>query len=207
MKRFLVLISIAAALGSFRPLAEPNKDFPTVEDTSTAEPNGNRVIRLAIDVPAATNEIWQVLTTAEGWKSYAVAFAAVDMQIGGIIETSYKPDAKVGDPNNIKNEIVAYIPGRMLAIRCVQTPQDFAHKKEFFSTATIIEIAPQGPAKSRVTLTAVGYRPGEAYDTLFKHFRWGDAFTLDKLRARFETGKSTAPAESNAVKDFNRQKK
>ena len=196
---------MAAWLGAFKLLtqAEPNKDFPKVEDTSGVEANGNRVIRLAVDVRASTNEVWQALSTVEGWKSFAVAFASIEMQVGGIIETSYKPDAKVGDPDNIKNQIVAYVPGRMLAIRCVQTPRDFAHKEEFFSTATVLEIAPNGAGGSRVSLAAVGYRAGEAYDTLFKHFRWGDAFTLDKLRLRFETGKSNAPSETGEVKRFN----
>lgn len=205
MKRLLNLV--VAGIGAFHIFAAPNKDFPKVDDTSDAETNGNRVIRLAIDVRASTNEVWKALSTAEGWKSFAVAFASIEMQIGGILETSYNADAHLGDPDNIKNQIVAYVPGRMLAIRCVQTPRDFAHKEEFFATATVIEIAPNNTGGSRVSLTAVGYRPGEAYDTLFKHFRWGDAYTLDKLRERFEPAKATAPIAADEAKSFNREKK
>jgi hypothetical protein len=193
MKKWIQLLILVVLIA--RLCAEPNANFPKVEDTSGAEANGERIIRLAVNVAASTNEVWQTFCTAEGWKSYAVAFAAVDMRIGGIIETSYKPDAKLGGPDNIKNQIVAYIPGRMLAIRCVQAPPDFKHKEEFFSTATILEIAPRAGG-SRVTLTAVGYRPGEAYDDLFKHFRWGDAYTLDKLRERFETAATVAPKDT-----------
>ena len=169
-------------------LAEPNKDYPKIDDTSSSEPNGNRVIRLSAEIAASPEQIWRALTTSEGWKSFAVAFASVDMQVGGIIETSYDPKAKPGDPDNIRNEIVAYVPGRILAIRCVQAPRNFEHKQEFFATSTLIEVVPLKKRKTRVVLTAAGYRPGEAYDALFKKFRWGDAYTLDKLRTRFEPG-------------------
>jgi hypothetical protein len=140
--------------------AGPNKDYPNIDDTSFTEPNGDRVIRLSVEAAAPSEDVWRALTTADGWKSFSVAFAVVDMKVGGIIETSYNPKAQPGDPDNIKNEIVAYVPGRILV--------------------------PHGKDKTLVTLTAVGYRPGEAYDDLLKKFQWGDAYTLDKLRQRFE---------------------
>lgn len=186
-----------------RALAGANKDFPTVDDTSYTEPNGDRVIQLSILVPASTNDVWRAITTAEGWKSFAVSFANMELKVGGIIETSYNPKAAVGDPDNIKNEIVAYVPSRMLAIRCVQAPRNFEHRKEFFETSTVFELISLGVKETRVVLTAVGYRPGEAYDMLFKNFRWGDAFTLEKLRSRFSTGQSAAPAETEETQKFN----
>lgn len=191
-----ILSTVAAILTAMHLGAAPNADFPKVDDTSGREPNGDQVIRLAVNVPAATNEVWATLTTSEGWKSFAAAFAAVDFQVGGFIETSYKADAKQGDPANIKNQIVAYIPRRMLAIRCVQTPPGFKHKEEFLSTATVLEIAPADGGGSRVTITAMGYRRGEAYDELFKHFRWGDAYTLNKLLERFEQARPAVPKDS-----------
>jgi len=199
------IIQLFAVLCATCAIAEPNKDFSKVDDTSYSEANGDRVIRLSTVVPAAANEIWRAITTAEGWKSFAVAFAAVDLRLGGIIETSYDPKSQAGAPDNIKNQIVAYVPGRMLAIRCIQTPRNFEHREEFFATATVLEIQALEPDRARVHLTAVGYRSGEAFDTLFKHFRWGDAFTLDKLRLRFETGQATAPVETGAAKRFNAQ--
>ncbi|HAM73767.1 MAG TPA: hypothetical protein DCM86_19200 [Verrucomicrobiales bacterium] len=182
-----LLSLILAALASAGPLvAEPHKTYPAIDDTSSVEPGGDRVIRLAVDLKASPLEVWRTLTTAEGWRSYAVAFARMEMKVGGVIETSYNPAAKPGDPDNIRNEIVAYIPGRMLAIRCVQAPRDFKHKQEFFATSTVFELLPVEGGKTRMQLTAVGYRPGEAYDELFKSFRWGNAYTLEKLRALFD---------------------
>jgi hypothetical protein len=167
--------------------AEPHKEYPKVDDSSYTEASGDRVIHLSAEVAATTNEVWRALTTSEGWKSFAVAFAVVDMQVGGIIETSYNPKAQLGEPDNIKNQIVAYAPGRILAFRCVQAPRNFEYKQEFFATSTIIEIIPVGPKQTRVALTGVGFRPGEAYDSLFQKFRWGNAYTLEKMRLRFES--------------------
>jgi uncharacterized protein YndB with AHSA1/START domain len=193
MKKMVIIVAIA--LLGISASGEP--EYPKVDDTCYTEANGDRVIRLSTEVASAPEEIWRVLTTADGWKSFAVAFAFVEMRVGGIIETSYNPKAQAGDPDNIKNEIVAFVPGRMLAIRCVQAPRNFTHKEEFFRTATVIEITPlEGNKKSRVALTAVGYEKGEAYDELYKKFRWGDAYTLEKLRVRFEP--TPPPAEAKA---------
>ncbi len=189
----MMLLAIASA--------EPHKNYPTVDDTSSVEPNGDRVIRLSVDVAAPPEAVWQTLTTADGWKRFAVAFAEVAMKVGGIIETSYNANSKRGDPDNIRNEIVAYIPGRMLAIRCVQTPRNFKYQQEFCSTSTVFEISPSGSHSTRISVTAVGYRPGEAYDDLFKKFRWGDAYTLEKLRALFDpkAAPSASPDANNSL--------
>jgi len=197
----LLMMMLASSPG------EPNKNYPTIEDTSYVENNGDRVIRLSVVVAAASDEIWRAFTTADGWKGFAVAFAEMEMKVGGIIETSYNPKAHAGDPDNIKNEIVAYVPGRMMAIRCVQAPRDFKHKQEFFSTATVFEIMPAEKQTTRILVTAVGYRPGEAFDDLFKKFRWGDAYTLEKLRARFAKPATNSPLNSKGLKERQPQDK
>lgn len=174
--------------------AAPHANYPKIDDTSYTETNGNRVIRLSVEVAASPDAVWELLTTAEGWKRYAVAFAVLDMNIGGILETSYNPKAQRGDPDNIKNQIVAYVPKRMLAIRCVQAPRSFQHKEEFYATSTVFEVIPLGKQRTQIVLTAVGYLPGQAYDELFKQFRWGDAYTLEKLRQLYEPDEKTSKA-------------
>ena len=187
--------------------AEPNKDYPTIDDTSFIESNGNRVICLSVEVAALPEDVWRTLTTAEGWKSFAVAFAEMEMKVGGVIETSYKPTARMGDPDNIKNEIVAYVPGKMMAIRCIQAPRNFQHKQEFFATSTVFELLPVGGQKTRMVVTAEGYRPGEAYDELFRKFRRGDAYTLEKLRSRFDKSSKSPATEAKSQDELEPPKK
>jgi hypothetical protein len=42
----------------------------------------------------------------------------------------------------------------------------------------------------------VGYRPGAGYDTLYKHFEWGNEWSLKQLHKRFAVG----PADWTALK-------
>jgi hypothetical protein len=191
MKRLIELMALVFAMAGIS--AGPHKDYAKIEDSSFTEGNGDRVIQLSVDLAATTNEVWRTFTTDAGWKSFGVAFASVDLQVGGIIETSYNPKAQGGEPDNIKNQIAAYVPGKILAFRCVQAPGNFQHKEQFYATSTVLEIVPLSPKETRVVLTAVGYKPGAAYNDLFEKFRWGNAYTLEKLRLRFEEEKSSAP--------------
>ena len=168
---------------------EPSwRDFKGVANTSFVEPGGDRAIQLSIDVAASPQAVFDAFTTSEGYTSWATPVAHVNLRIGGIIETSYDAAARIGDPGNIKNEIIAYLPGRLLVIRNVQAPADFADPRLFGHTVTIIELAPIAGGGTRVTLTNAGYGPGEAYKTLYGHFEWGDAYSLAELRKRFERG-------------------
>jgi len=163
-------------------------DFKDVANTSFVEPSGDRAIQLSIEVPANAHDTFAAFTTSEGFSSWAVPVARVEFRIGGYIEASYDPNAQLGDPGNIKNEIVAYVPDRLLVIHNIQAPPGFADPELFRKTVTVIEFTALEPARTRVTLTNAGYGSGERFDTLYKHFEWGDAYTLQELRRRFEKG-------------------
>jgi uncharacterized protein YndB with AHSA1/START domain len=164
------------------------RDFKDVANSSFVEPGGDRSIQLSVEVPATPHDVFVAFTTSEGFSSWAVPVAKIDLRIGGFIEASYDPHAKLGDPGNIRNEIIAYVPDRLLVIRNAQAPPGFADPELFRRTATIIELVPLSPSRTRVTLTNAGYGTGERFDALYKNFEWGDAYTLEELRHRFETG-------------------
>jgi uncharacterized protein YndB with AHSA1/START domain len=185
--------------------AEPSwRDFRDVTNTSFMEPSGQRSIQLSIDVPASPHQVFSAFTTSDGFSSWAVPIAKVDYRIGGYIEASYDPNAKIGDPGNIKNAIVAYVPDRVLVIHNIQAPADFADQALFQRTVTIIEFTALEPRRTRVTITNAGYGAGEGFDTLYRHFEWGNAYTLQALKKRFEEGPvdwsaKKANAESEAA--------
>lgn len=160
-----------------------------VIDDSRTEADGTRTLSLAIEVPAGAPEVWTAMTTSEGWRSWAAPVAQVDFRLGGIIETSYNPAAAPGTPGNIRNEIVAFVPQRMFAIRNVQAPPKTPFDVPTFqSLHTVVLIEPLGPARTRVSTIQPGYRRGEPWDTVYKHFAWGNAWTLEQLKTRFEQG-------------------
>lgn len=179
----LVLLAAALTLLAGGPAAAQAAG-PLV-DTSSVEPNGHRIIQLSVEIPAPPSEVWSALTTSEGWRRLGVSFAEVDFRTGGMIETGYAPGATAGTPGNIRNQIVAYVPGRMLAIRNVQAPPGFPHAAEFAQTATVMELDPVGDDRTRLTLTATGFAPGPAYDTLYGFFLSGNGQTLEMLRDSF----------------------
>lgn len=164
------------------------RDFKDVANSSFVEPGGARAIQLSVDVPAPPREVFAAFTTSEGFSSWATPVAHVDLRIGGFIEASYDPNSRIGDPGNIRNEIVAYIPDRLLVIRNVQAPPGFADPELFRRTATVIEFAPRDTSHTHVVLTNAGYGTGKQWDTLYRHFEWGDAYTLAELKSRFEKG-------------------
>lgn len=184
----------AAALLAFAGTAQAQqarswKDFPGVSNTSYVDASGEKALQLSMDIPATPHQVFDAFATSDGFKSWAVAVANVDLRTGGAIEASYDPKAKIGDPNNIKNQIVTFIPDHLLVIRNIQAPEGFAGKGEFQKTVTIIEFTPiEGGAKTRVRLTNTGYGDSAEANTVFGHFEWGNAYTLAELKKRFETG-------------------
>ena len=183
---------LAAALALASPALAQGLP-PSVAETSFSEPGGARVLQLSTDVAAPAAGVWKALTTPDGWRRMGVGSAAVDFRVGGMIETNYRPNVPVGDRANIKNEIVAYVPERLLVIRNVQAPPGFANAEEFSKTVTVIELEPLGERRTRVRLSGVGFLPGAAYDHLYGKFRGGNAYSLDLFRKSFGT-----PAEASA---------
>lgn len=188
MRRISASLFAALVLPLASAQAADWRDFKDVTNTSFIEPDGDRSLQLSIDVPASPKAVFDAFTTSAGFASWAVPMAKIDLRIGGMIEASYDADAKLGDPDNIKNQIIAYVPGRLLVIHNVQTPAGFVDSALFQKTVTIIEFAARDANTTRVTLTNAGYGPGAGFDDVYNHFAWGDAYTLHELRARFVKG-------------------
>jgi len=187
--RLVTLACLTCFVSGPLPAAEGTwRDFKDVSNTSFTEPSGDRSIQLSIDVAASSHDAFAAFTTSEGFSSWAVPIAKVEFRIGGYIEASYDPEAKPGDPGNIKNQIVAYVPDRLLVLHNIQAPQGFADPELFQRTVTTIEFIALDAQHTRVTLTNAGYGAGDRFDTLYKHFEWGDAYTLQELKTRFVKG-------------------
>ena len=178
----------ALALAAGAAAAQSVKDFPEVVDTSFVQANGHKVLRIALDVPAPRKAVWERFTTTEGYRAWAVPVALVDGKLGGTIEGSYDFKAKIGDADNIRNQIVVFQPEQTLAIRNVNAPKALPGREQFGEIVTVMEFSNAPAGGTRVTLTAVGYKPGEPYDTLYKHFSWGNAYSLTKLKESFTKG-------------------
>jgi uncharacterized protein YndB with AHSA1/START domain len=143
----LILAGALAGAGvAEAPFNHSWREFPQVSNSGFTEASGDRAMQLSIEVPAPAHEVFLAFTTSEGFSSWAVPVALVDFRIGGYIEASYDPAAKPGDPNNIRNRILAYVPDRVLVIKNEQAPKGFADPELFQRTSTVIGLAGAGGA-------------------------------------------------------------
>lgn len=192
MKRFLIALAASAVLAGPAFAAEPSfpdwRQYRDVANSSYVEADGDKVLQLSIVVKATPAQVWRAFTTGEGYREWVAPVAQIDLAVDGMIEASYSATAKIGDPGNIKNRIVAYVPERMLAIRNVQTPKSFPHGDLFAKVSTTIELEDLGQGRTRVQITAVGYGKEPGFDVLYRHFEWGNAYSLNELKNRFDTG-------------------
>jgi uncharacterized protein YndB with AHSA1/START domain len=181
---------VSALFAALVGLAHAQTPAPSpVTTVLTAEADGTSTLDQRVVVNAPLAEVWQALTTSEGWRSWAAPFAVLDFRIGGVIETSYRMDAQAGAPENVRNQVLAYLPQRMFAIRNVQAPPKAPFDVPTFqSLHTVVLLEPVTERSTRVAFVQPGYRSGEPYDTVLKHFRWGNGWTLEQLKKRFDTG-------------------
>ncbi len=160
-----------------------------VRDESYVAADGSRVLQQTIEVPAGRDEVWAAFTTSDGFSSWAAPVATVDLRLGGFIEASYDRASPIGAPSNIRNEIVAFAPPRMLAIRNRQAPPGAPFDVAAFQRLhTVILLEPAGAGRTLVTIAMPEVGSGDAFDGVYRHFARGNGWTLQQLHKRFTTG-------------------
>lgn len=176
----------ALAVGSaFAPQAALAQEAASC---SRVEPSGERTLcrEVVVDAPAA--EVWRLISTSEGLRSWAAPVAAIDLRVGGEFESSYDPDGRIGAPGNIHNRVVAFAPGEFLVMQVAQAPPGFPHADVVGKLATVLSLEAVDATHTRVRVTMLGYREGAAFDALYQFFDAGNAYTLNKLRDRVAEG-------------------
>lgn len=159
-----------------------------VENTSYVLPNGERVLRQSGVVRAPIAEVWKAFTTTEGFRSFAAPVAAIELRVGAIWEASYRLEAKIGEPGNIQNEVLSYLPERMLSIRVRRTPPGFPHPEVAKSVWTVVLFEEVSGGMTRVTEVMLGWKSGPEWDEIYRFFERGNAIVLLRLQQRFDSG-------------------
>lgn len=185
----LSILALVAALAVTGGSASIAVTPAGVDDLSSTAPDGTRTLRQSVVVAAPVAAVWTAFTTTDGYLSWAMPVASVDFRVGGVIEASYVPGAKLGDADNIRNEIIAYAPERMFAIRNRNAPSDAPFDVATFqSLHTVVLFDDEGNGRTRVTIVQPGYGAGEKFAKLWSFFAWGNGATLAALRDRFVNG-------------------
>jgi len=181
-------LAIAAAVAC-APLAAQVPAPRQVDATSWVAADGTRTLRHSAVVLGSPAAVWEAFTTTAGYASWAAPVARVEFRLGGEFETSYAKDGAIGAPGNIRNEIVAYVPQRMLALRNRQAPPDVPFDAQAFRALhTVVWFDDVGGGYTRVTIEMPGLKDDEAHAAIARFFDWGNAATLVALRDRFDKG-------------------
>jgi uncharacterized protein YndB with AHSA1/START domain len=178
-------LSILAASVALAVQAHAAEQVP-IHDSSYRDGYGHRVQQLSVVVDATVAKVWDAFMTDDGFTRWATPVAHITVENGGgMMESSYLLGAKIGDPDNIKNEIVAYLPNSMIAIHNVQMPKGAPFDPMLIGNIrTVITFDDLG-GKTRVTESQVGYGDGAGYDSMYTHFRDGNAAELESLAQSF----------------------
>jgi uncharacterized protein YndB with AHSA1/START domain len=169
------LILLLAAVSTTTALAAPDYVAPAAGSAQITEG--------FINAPVA--EVWRVFTTAEGFKATGADKADVDLRIGGAIRSHYGPQGVLGDAETIVNEILAYEPERMLAIRIRQAPASFPYGDAVTGTWSVIYLTPSGDNMTFVRMVGLGYRDDPQSQAVRKFFEEGNRQTLDHIAKRY----------------------
>jgi len=180
MKRLIALIAMTAASAC----ASSPPPSGAISDTSFVTADGSRTIQLSAWLPAPPSEVYRTISTPEGWKTWAVPVAFGESRVGGLLETSYDPNAKPGDPGNIVQEFLALTPDRLASFRTIKTPAGFPNADLYMKTVSTMQLTPEASG-TRLTFTHEGFAKDPGFDQLYGFFHDGDKQTLEKLQKVF----------------------
>ena len=187
-------LSRLPALPCFRPIVVCLATLVMVTARAAVTTDEPQVTEGFINAPVA--EVWRIFTTSEGFKQTGVEQADVDLRIGGLLRSHRDAKGTLGDAQTIVNEILAYEPQRMLALRIRQAPADFPYRDAIDGTWSIIYLVPAGQDMTQVRIVGLGYRETPQSQAMRQFFAEGNRWTLDHIAKRYWPKCKLCEAES-----------
>jgi uncharacterized protein YndB with AHSA1/START domain len=148
--------------------------------------DGTRFYEDSIVIKAPVAKLWRAFTDGKAYQAWAAPVSAVDFRLGGAIEASYDPKGHLGDPDNIKNAFIAYVPERLLVFQNVQAPHMLPGREAYAKTVKVVEFDALGADETKVTISGVGFGEGVDFDRLYGFFASGDGQLLKVLKTAFD---------------------
>jgi uncharacterized protein YndB with AHSA1/START domain len=176
-------------------LSAPAAGAELVSAVRHQEADGSHSLAHMVVVDAPVAEVWAAISTAIGWRSWAVPVAWTLEGTPDILETSYTPTARPGDPSTIRQQLLASIPPRLMVFRTIKAPAGFPDFATFSKVSSVFELEAVGPARTRVRLTGAGYADTDAGRRLLGLFEQGNRISLESLRNRFIDGPLDWPSK------------
>lgn len=165
--------------------AEQKRVISSIDSTRSPE----LVLIQEFTVDAPLDSVWKAYTTKEGWESWAVPLAQVDLKVGGKIQTNYNKDGVIGDSTTIVTHIVNYVPQKLITLQAEITDNfpDFM-KKEADDFYNIMYFMESGDGRVKVQSFGIGYKNTPKYLQLMNFFIPANEKTLMNLIKYLEKG-------------------
>jgi len=183
----MALLSAAAWSSPAPPAAAPSAD-PLVQT-------------MVIDAPVSA--VWDLFTTSKGYAQWAAPLADVDLRVGGAIRASYDAGSNLNDEMTIVNTILSYEPGRMLSLRCTQTPAGFPFDEAMRKMWSVVLFEPVGGAQTRLSMIGLGYDDSEQSRAMRQFFDQGNTYLVGQMKQAIgnepPAARSVAPDPSSIV--------
>jgi len=133
-------------------------------------------------VEAGIQEVWDAYTTRNGILEWQIDNASeIEMRIGSTWRVSYDPDSNLDDETVIENEILAFDPPNMWAVRTIRAPGDFPFPNAILDAWTVLYLETVGEGQTRVTVKMFGFTDTEESREMRAFFEWGNQYELDQL--------------------------
>ena len=165
--------------------AAPSKT-PDVTDTSFATADGAKTLQQSVVIDAPAAALWKAFADTEEFKRWNAPVAAIDLRVGGVLEATYDTKRSLGDPDNIKNRIVTFLPERLIVLQNIQAPHGLPHADLFQKTVTVVQFEPLSPVRTRVTISCTGWATDPESGRLYAFFQTDNAELLQKMKAVYE---------------------
>lgn len=179
-----VFASLAALALAGAARAEGSKaDLAAVRDTSSIDQTGARLLQDTVRIHAPTAAVWTALTDQAAYRAWAAPVSFIDFRVGGAVEVAFDPNGKQGDPTNLKQQITAYVPQRLIAFRNQPSTVGPPGFSVYPQLAIVIELKPLAGGETEVVLSHVGYGHGQDFDALYGFFKSHNPAYLADLKA------------------------
>jgi uncharacterized protein YndB with AHSA1/START domain len=136
-------------------------------------------------VDAPIEEVWRAWTTKEGMESWMVGKTDFELKVGGEYRTSYNKTSTLDDDATIHQQLLAFDPGRMIAMRTVKPPKGFPFPNAILRTWSVAYLESAGATQTRVVTRMFGFSDDEESQKMRAFFERGNQATLDSLVKRF----------------------
>jgi len=186
MKYYIPIFAIflsSLCFGQEKHRIEEKRIVSKIDSTNTPE----LVLIQELTVKSPIDSVWKAYTTKEGWESWAVPIAEVDLKVGGFIKTNYNKLGKIGDSTTIVTHIVNYVPRRLITLQAEITDNfpEFMKKeaKDFYNVIYFDELE---NGSTSMKSFGIGYKSTPKYLALMRYFIPANEKMLIKLIAFLE---------------------